>query len=131
MIDIPLLKKAQRFKQNERLNLFMIISEKFLDDIGRRSPIARAAMVQAGDKIRVKALKDALVSIGACEITKNDVEMLNLTIYQKKYVFLASPIIFAFLDKETFKHFKPLRNGVALEIAHARNSLIGILRRQK
>ena len=109
----------------------MIITEKFLDDTGRRSPIARAAMVQAGDKIRVKALKDALISIGACEITKTDVEMLNLPIYQKKYIFLASPIIFTFLDKEAFGHFKPLKNGVALEIAHARNGLIGLLRKQK
>jgi len=86
-------------------------------------------MVQAGDKVRVKALKDALISIGACEITQNDVEMLNLPIYQKKYVFLASPIIFTFLDKETFEHFKPLKNGAALEIAHVRNGLIGLLKR--
>ena len=107
----------------------MIITEKFLDDTGQRSSIARAAMVQAGDKIRIKALRDALISIGACEITQNDAEALNLPIHQKKYAFLASPITFTLLDKETFEHFKPLKNGVALEISHARNGLIGILRK--
>ena len=106
----------------------MIITEKFLNDTGRRSPAARAAMVQAGDRIRIKALKDALISIGVCEITQDNVKSLNLPICQKKYAFLAFPITFAFLYEETFEHFKPITNGVALEIAHARNGLIGLRR---
>ena len=109
----------------------MIISEKFLDDAGRRSPMVRAAMVQAGDKNRVKALKDALVSIGACEMTQDDAAALNLPIYQRKYAFMAFPITYTLLDKETFERFKPLKNGIALEIAHARNGLIGILRKKE
>ena len=109
----------------------MIFTEKFLDDAGRRSPMVRAAMVQAGDKIRVKALKNALVSIGACEMTQDDAAALNLPIYKRKYVFMAFPVTYTLLDKETFERFKPLKNGVALEIAHARNGLIGILRNKK
>ena len=108
----------------------MIITEKFLDDAGRRSPAARAAMAQAGDKIRIKALKDALISIGVCEITQDNAKELNLPICQKKYAFLASPITFAFLDEENFEQFKPITNGAALEIAHARNGLIGLRRKR-
>jgi hypothetical protein len=108
----------------------MIITSKFLDDVGRRSPIARAAMVQAGDKVRIRALKDALISIGACEITQNDVEALNLPTCQKKYAFMASPMTFALLDKEIFERFKSIKNGASLEIAHARNGLIGLRRQQ-
>ena len=107
----------------------MIITSKFLDDTGHRSPAARAAMVQAGDKIVIKALKDAFISIGVCEITRENVKTLNLPVCKKKYASLASPITFVFLDEETFKHHKPIKNGAALEIAHARNGLIGIRRK--
>ena len=107
----------------------MLITKKFLDDVGHRSPIARGAMVQAGDKVRIKALKDALISIGACEITQKDVEILNLPIYKRKYSFLATIMNFVLLDEETFERFKPINNGTALEIAHAVNGLIGLRRR--
>jgi hypothetical protein len=109
----------------------MIITRKFLDDTGQRSPIARGAMVQAGDKTRIEALKKALISIGACEITQEDAEILNLPIYQRKYSFLASIMTFVLLDKETFERFNPLKNGTALEIAHAKNGLIGLCRKLK
>ncbi|MCL2146972.1 MAG: hypothetical protein FWH52_04100 [Synergistaceae bacterium] len=108
----------------------MIITKEFLDSVGRRSAIARSAMVQAGDKSRIKALKEALISIGACEITRGDAEMLNLTIKHKKYSFLSSPLNFVLLDDRDFSRFEPLKDGVSLEIAHFNNGLIGILRRK-
>jgi hypothetical protein len=109
----------------------MLITKKFLDDTGRRSLIARAAMVQAGDKNRIKALKNFLISVGACEMTFDDAKTLNLPLCKKQYSFLTSPMTFVLLDAANFKRFKPLKNGVALEIAHARNGLIGIQRKQE
>ena len=106
----------------------MIITKKFLDDAGRRSPMARMAMVQAGDKVRIKALKNALISIGACEITREEADALGVPIRQKKYAFLAAPMTFALLDDETFVRFKTLKSDVTLEIAHVRNGLIGLCR---
>jgi hypothetical protein len=104
----------------------MLITKQFLDDAGRRSPMARSAMVQAGDKARIGALKAALVSIGVCEISQQEAEELKLPLRQKKYAFLAGTMTFALLDENTFARFKPLADPVSLEIAHARNGLIGI-----
>ena len=108
----------------------MLITEQFLNDAGRRSPMARAAMVQAGDKNRVKSLINFLISIGACEITYGEVEFLGLPVYKKNYSFLAEPLIYVLLEPKDFVSFKSLDNPVALEVAHIRNGLIGIQRRQ-
>jgi hypothetical protein len=85
-------------------------------------------MVQAGDKHRVEALKMFLISVGCCEITRDDIEDLGLNVYKKKYKFCAAPLIYVLLDAETFGRFKPLTNDVALEVAHMRNGVIGIRR---
>jgi peptide/nickel transport system permease protein len=56
----------------------MYITKKFIESAGgSRSPIVRHAMVQAGDKHRVEALKMFLISVGCCEITRADVETLK------------------------------------------------------
>ena len=91
----------------------MKITKEFLDNVGRRSAIARSAMVQAEDKSRIKALKEALISIGACEITREDAEMLNLTIYHRRYSFLSSTLNFVLLDDRDFSRFKSLKDGVS------------------
>ena len=104
----------------------MLITKKFLDDVGRRSPMAREAMVQAGDKNRVKALKNFLVSIGSCEITHEDARNLNLPVFKKKYSFSSTHLIYVLLPPPVFARFKRLANSIDLEIAHIRNGLIGI-----
>jgi hypothetical protein len=85
-------------------------------------------MVQAGDKHRVEALKMFLVSVGCCEIRREDIEALGLKVYKKKYKFCAAPLIYVLLDAETFSRFKPLTNDVDLEVAYMRNGVLGIRR---
>jgi hypothetical protein len=107
----------------------MHITKEFVESAGGlRSPIVRHAMVQAGDKHRVEALKMFLVSVGCCEITRDDIETLGLSVYKKKYKFCAAPLIYVLLDAETFSKFKPLTNDIDLEVAHIRNGVIGIKR---
>ena len=107
----------------------MLITQRFLDDVGRRSPMARAAMAQAGDKIRIKAMINVLVTSGACEIKYEEAEALKLPVYEKKYSFLAEPLVYVLLNAVDFARFKPLNNSIALEVAHIRNGLIGIRKR--
>jgi hypothetical protein len=104
----------------------MIITKEFLDKAGRRSPLARAAMAQAGDKYRVEALKKFLLSVGSCEITLGDAKALGVPAREKEYCFMAGAITYVLLDPETFRRFKPLTNAIDLQAAHARNGVIGI-----
>ena len=104
----------------------MYITQEFLEKVGARSPMARAALVQAGDKIRVKALKKALLSIGVCEITKEEAKLLGALIREKKYTFMGNTISYVLLNEENFSRFKRINNSTKLEIAHIRNGLIGI-----
>lgn len=104
----------------------MLITQKFIDNVGSRSPMARAAMLQAGDKLRIKALKAFLLSIGVCEITFEDIEKLNLPIYDKKYSFTEAILTYVLLDPDTFARFKFLATPATLEIARMRNGVIGI-----
>jgi hypothetical protein len=107
----------------------MYITKKFVESAGGlRSPIVRHAMVQAGDKHRVEALKMFLVSVGCCEITRGDIESLGLNVYKKKYKFCAGPLVYVLLNAEIFSRFKPLTNDIDLEAAHIRNGVIGIKR---
>jgi hypothetical protein len=107
----------------------MYITKKFVESAGGpRSPMVRHAMVQAGDKHRVEALKMFLISVGCCEITRDDIDVLGLTVYEKKYRFCAAPLIYVLLDAENFERFKPLTNDIDLEAAHIRNGVIGIRR---
>lgn len=88
--------------------------------------MARAAMVQAGDKLRINALKAFLISVGVCEITFENIEEFNLPVYDKCYSFTKTVLTYVLLNTETFACFKPLTSPVALEIAHMRNGVIGI-----
>ncbi|MDR1510973.1 MAG: hypothetical protein LBS53_15215 [Synergistaceae bacterium] len=107
----------------------MYITKKFVESAGGpRSAAVRQAMVQAGDKHRVEALKMFLISVGCCEITRGDIESLGLSAREKKYRFCAAPLVYVLLDAETFSRFKPLTNDIDLEAAHIRNGVIGIKR---
>ncbi|MDR1915712.1 MAG: hypothetical protein LBQ58_03945 [Synergistaceae bacterium] len=106
----------------------MLITKEFLDKVGRNSPIARAAMVQAGDKGRIRALMKFLISVGSCEITLAEARALGLPIQEKKYCFMSDSITYVLLDGSTFERYKPLTNAVDLQVAHIRNGIIGIRR---
>ena len=108
----------------------MLITKEFLDKAGRRSPLAREAMLQAGDKLRVEALKQFLLSVGSCEITLDEARNLGLPIREKKYCFMADSITYVLLNDGIFKHYKPLTNAVDLQVAHVRNGIIGIRERE-
>jgi hypothetical protein len=108
----------------------MYITKEFIEKAGGpRSPMVRWAMVQAGNKHRVDALKKFLISAGSCEITFREIEALGLTVFEKKYSFCASPLTYVLLDSGTFGRFKPIKNSVDLEIACMRDGVIGIRRR--
>lgn len=107
----------------------MLITERFLDTVGQRSPMARKAMVQAGDKIRIRAMKQALISIGACEITYEDISRLGLDVLEKRFSFTLKPLVFVFLDEKTFNAYKPITNPVELEVSLYRNGVIGLRRK--
>jgi hypothetical protein len=105
----------------------MHITKKFIELAGGpRSPLVRSAMVQAGNKHRIEALKKFLISVGACEITPDDIDILDLTVREKKYGFCGEPLTYVLLDDETFSMFKPLTNEIDLEVARVRNGVIGI-----
>jgi hypothetical protein len=105
----------------------MNITKKFIENAGGpRSPMVRRTLVQAGNKHRVEALKMFLISVGSCEITHDDIRILGLTIYRKRYSFCASCLTYVLLDEETFNRFKPLTNNIDLEVARVRNGVIGI-----
>jgi hypothetical protein len=108
----------------------MHLTKKFIENAGGlRSPLVRQAMVQAGNKHRVEALKAFLISAGSCEITFDEIKSLELTVFEKKYSFCASPLTYALLDAATFGRFKPINNSVDLEVACMRDGVIGIRRR--
>jgi hypothetical protein len=105
----------------------MYINKKFIEGAGGlRSPMVRQAMVQAGGKHRVEALKAFLVSVGSCEITFDEIKALGLTVFEKKYSFCAAPLTYALLGADAFERFKPIKNSVDLEIACMRDGVIGI-----
>lgn len=107
----------------------MIITQQFLDDVGWRSPMARSAMGQAGDKIRLKALKKFLVSNGACEITFEDISRLGLVVMEKSFCFTPTRLVFVWLDEKTFSKFKPVTNTIVLDGALYRHGVIGLRRK--
>jgi hypothetical protein len=105
----------------------MYITKKFIELAGGpRSPLVRSAMVQAGDKHRVEALKKFLLSVGSCEITYDDIRALGLDVREKTYPFCGQALVYVLLDPETFARFRPLTNEVDLEVARVRNGVIGI-----
>lgn len=104
----------------------MIITQQFLDDVGWRSPMARSAMGQAGNKIRLKALMKVLVSNGACEITFEDISRLGLIVMEKSFCFTPTQLIFVWLDEKTFNKFKPITNTINLEGVLYRNGVVGL-----
>ena len=105
----------------------MYLTKKFIENAGGpRSPMVRRAMVQAGDRHRVEALKKFLISVGSCEITRDDITSLGLTVFEKRYKFCSAPLTYVLMDEETFSRFKPLTNNVDLEVAAIRNGVIGI-----
>jgi hypothetical protein len=105
----------------------MYITKRFIESAGGlRSPMVRQAMVQAGGKHRVEALKKFLISVGSCEITFDEIKSLGVTVFEKKYSFCPSPLTYVFLDAEIFERFKPIKNSVDLEIAFMRDGVIGI-----
>ena len=105
----------------------MNITKNFISKAGGpRSPMVRHAMVRAGDKHRVDALKKFLIAVGACEISQEEIETLKLTIHEKKFSFSSVPLIYVLLDEKKFGRFKPLKNTSDLETARIRNGVIGI-----
>ena len=92
--------------------------------------MARAAMVQAGDKLRIEALIKSLLSVGVCKITREEAESLNLPILEKKYSFMAGKLTYVLLSPEKFEHFEQITHPASLEAAHMRNGLLGIQRRK-
>ena len=107
----------------------MHITKEFIEKAGGpRSPMVRQAMVQAGNKHRVEALKAFLISVGSCVITFKDIESLGLTVFEKKFSFCASPLTYVLLDAGTFVRFKPIKDSADLEIACIRDGVIGIRR---
>ena len=110
---------------------FMLITKEFIEKAGKRSPIVREALVKAGDKNRIVALKDAFISIGCCELTREDAERMGRTVNIKKYCFMSAPISFVMLSPEEFKEFKQITKPVDLEVAHFKNGLIGLLDKER
>ena len=105
----------------------MLITREFIEKAGKRSPIVREALVKAGDKNRIVALKDAFISIGCCELTREDVERMKRPVNVKKYCFMSSPISFVMLSPDEFKGFKQITTPVDLEVAYIKHGLIGLL----
>ena len=106
----------------------MNITKEFIERAGGpRSPIVRSAMVQAGDKIRVEALKMFLLSVGSCEITFEEIESLGLPIYEKKFSFCGAPMTYVLLSPKIFGRFRRLTDNVDLEVTRVRNGVIGIM----
>ena len=69
---------------------------------------------------------NALISIGACDITFEDIEKLGLPVCRKKYSFSATPLTCVLLDEVTFRRYTRLATPVELEVAHIRNGVIGL-----
>lgn len=108
----------------------MFITQSLIEKVGRRSPMIRSAMVQAGDKIRLDALKEALLSIGVCELTRNDVEQNAYAVQEKKFAFNATPLTYVLLDGDEFNRFPRIASSIDLEVAHALNGVVGIKNEQ-
>jgi hypothetical protein len=107
----------------------MNITKGFIEKAGGpRSPIVRAAMVQAGNKIRVEALKMFLLSVGSCEITFDEIDSLGLPVYEKKFSFCGAPMTYALLPPKLFGRYRRLADNVDLEVTRVRNGVIGIMR---
>lgn len=87
----------------------MFVTREMIEKEGKRSPFIRHALVQSGDKLRVDALKQFLLSVGVCELTFEEALKLRCVIHRKKYRFMGNEIVFVFLDHDTFKKF-PLLN---------------------
>jgi hypothetical protein len=78
----------------------VIITEEFVQAAGGpRSAYVRSAMVQAGDKHRVGALMDFLLSVGSCALTLEDAAKHGLKIYEKNFSFMGSVFVYSLLDK--------------------------------
>lgn len=104
----------------------MFITKRFLENVDKRSPMARQAMVKAGDKARIRTLKKFFISVGACEIRKGDAEKLGVPIIKHKYAFLGEHINIVLLGKSDFNKFPRITDPVKLEAAHIINGVIGL-----
>lgn len=109
----------------------MFITKELVENVGKRHPMIRAAMVQAGDKGRIQAMKKALISIGACELTQKEVCENNFLVRGKKFSFCSAPLSLALLDEQDFERFPIISSPVKLEAAHIRNGVIGIRRKRQ
>lgn len=108
----------------------MIITKELIENCGNRSPMIRSAMVRAGDKIRIVALKKALLSIGSCVLTFEDVGRNGYLVQEKKFSFSLTPLIYVLLAPDDFVKYPSITSPIALEVAHIRNGLIGIRRKK-
>ena len=105
----------------------MNITKNFKEQAcGLRSPAVRHAMVQAGNKHRIDALKKFLVAVGSCEISYEEINALGLVINEKKFGFCSAPFTYVLLGEVDFGRFKSIENTVDLEVARIRNGVIGI-----
>lgn len=107
----------------------MFITKELLENVGKRHPMIRSAMVQAGDKGRIYAMKKALIGIGACELTQMDVSENGFDIRERKFSFCAEPLLFVLLDEQEFQRFPRISSAIKLESSHMRNGVIGIRRK--
>lgn len=124
---MPFFEKAAAQKRDfEQMN----ITRSLIDNAGIRSPIIRAAMVQAGNKTRIDAMKRALLSIGVCELTLNDIQNNGYRTQEKAFSFSAESLTYVLLDEDEFNQFSRINNGVDFEVAHIRNGVIGIRRKK-
>jgi hypothetical protein len=88
--------------------------------------MARKAMVQAGDRHRVGALMDFLVSQGACAITLDDASSLGLEVIRKKMGLAARALALAFLDPGLFVRFRRIKDRAGLQAAAMRNGIVWV-----
>ncbi len=106
----------------------MLITKKFLDTAGRRSQMVREAMLQAGNMIRIRGLKEALISMGVCVVQPEYVKEHHLPILKKEFSFTTLVLNYVLLDKDEFDRFEVITSAVMLEVTHMRNGLIGLRR---
>lgn len=104
----------------------MYITKEFLDNVGKRSPMARDAMRQAGDRYAIEGLKLFLINYGACVISKEDIEKYSLKTIDKNYFFMSGPLHLVLVPDKIFNYFARINDNVELEVAHIKNGCIGL-----
>lgn len=107
--------------------ILLFITKRFIEKAGgKRSPMVRAAMAQAGKRYAIEGMKLFFLNVGACELTRQDVEANGYKIYSKKYSFMGSPVRLVFIPAGDFDRYPRITNQVFLETAHIQNGFIGI-----